>query len=150
MLSYLLECLLICILYLWLFRWFKFTPHPHMPCGIHVISVVPHCPHVVTVIPTSSLSSSHRPCYPHVIPTLSRLSPHHPFTPIYSPPPQIIKNQLNLDLIKIIQFFLKIYDLLRHPHLWVVVGWMDGLMDRWVNGWVNGWGQVKSLKSNKS
>ena len=150
MLSYLLECLLVCILYLWLFRWFKFTPHPHMPCGPHVISVVPRCPHVVTVIPTSSLSSSHRPCYPHVIPTLSRWSPHHPFTPIYSPPPQIIKNQLNLDLIKIIQFFLKIYDQLRHPHLWVVVGWMDGLMDRWVNGWVNGWGQVKSLKSNKS
>ena len=33
----------------------------------------------------------------------------------------------NLDLIK---FCLKIYDLLRHPHLWVGV-------------WVNGWGQVK-------
>ena len=41
-------------------------------------------------------------------------------------PGQIIKNRINLDLIKIIQFFLKIYDLLRHPHLWV---------DEWVNGW---------------
>ena len=53
-----------------------------------------------------------------------------------------------MDLIKIIQFCL-IYDLLRHPHLWVVA--------------MNGWGQVdlkleqdflwrhfKSLKSNKS
>ena len=45
---------------------------------------------------------------------------------------QIIKNQINLDLIEIIQFCLKIYDLLRYPHLWVgvwVVLWMGGLMD---------------------
>ena len=41
------------------------------------------------------------------------------------------KNRINLDLIEIIQFCLKIYDLLRHPHLWVgvwVVGWMGGLI----------------------
>ena len=31
----------------------------------------------------------------------------------------ITKYQINLDLIKIIQFYLKIYDLFRHPHLWV-------------------------------
>ena len=46
-------------------------------------------------------------------------------------PGQIIKNRINLDLIKIIQFCLKIYDLLTHPHLWVgvwVVGWMGGLI----------------------
>ena len=46
-------------------------------------------------------------------------------------PGQIIKNQINLDLIEIIQFCLIIYDLLRHPHLWVVVwmvGWMGGLI----------------------
>ena len=30
-------------------------------------------------------------------------------------PGQIIKNQINLDLIEIIQFCLKIYDLLTHP-----------------------------------
>ena len=47
---------------------------------------------------------------------------------------QMTKNLINLDLIKIIQFSLKIYDLLRHPHLWVDVR---------VCGWVNGWGQVK-------
>ena len=41
----------------------------------------------------------------------------------------ITKYRINIDLIKIIKF-LKIYDLLRHPHLWVGV-------------WVNGWGQVK-------
>ena len=46
-------------------------------------------------------------------------------------PGQIIKNQINLHLIEIIQFCLKIYDLLRHPHLWVgvcLVGWMGELI----------------------
>ena len=46
-------------------------------------------------------------------------------------PGQIIKNQINVDLIEIIQFCLKIYDLLTHPHLWVgvwVVRWMGGLI----------------------
>ena len=46
-------------------------------------------------------------------------------------PGQIIKNRINLDLIEIIQFCLKIYDLLTHPYLWVgvwVVGWMGGLL----------------------
>ena len=46
----------------------------------------------------------------------------------------IIKYQINLDLIEIIQFCLKIDDFLRHPQLWVGV---------WINGWVNGWGQFK-------
>ena len=46
----------------------------------------------------------------------------------------VTKYQINLDVIEIIQFCLKIYDLLRHPYLWVGV---------WINGWVNGWGQVK-------
>ena len=51
-------------------------------------------------------------------------------------PGQIIKNQINLDLIEIIQFCLKINDLLRHPHLCVgvwVVGWMGGWLDGWVH-----------------
>ena len=41
----------------------------------------------------------------------------------------ITKNQINLDLIEIIQFCLKIYDLWRHLHLWV----------KWVGVWVVGW-----------
>ena len=52
-------------------------------------------------------------------------------------PGQITKNQINLDLIQIIQFCLKICDLLRHPHLWVgvwVVGWISGLMDGSMGG----------------
>ena len=55
-------------------------------------------------------------------------------------PGQIIKNWINLDLIKIIQFFLKIYDLLGYPHLWVVVGWMGGLMDGSMGGSMGGVG----------
>ena len=47
---------------------------------------------------------------------------------------QMIKN---LDLIEIIQFCLKIYDLWRHPHPSV-----GGLVGQWIN-W---WGHVKSLK----
>ena len=43
-------------------------------------------------------------------------------------PGQIIKIQINLDLIEIIQFCLKIYDLLRLPsHGWVC-GWLGGLV----------------------
>ena len=34
---------------------------------------------------------------------------------------QIIKNQVNCHLIKIIEFCLKIYDLWIYPHLWVGV-----------------------------
>ena len=45
-------------------------------------------------------------------------------------------NSIKLELINIIQFCLKIYDLWRHPHLWV-------------DGWVNGRAHVKSLISNK-
>ena len=37
----------------------------------------------------------------------------------------ITKNQINLELIEIIQFCLKICDLLRHPYLWVG-GWVVG------------------------
>ena len=45
-------------------------------------------------------------------------------------PGQIIKTRINLDLIEIIQFCLKIYDLLTPlPMVGVwVVGWMGGLI----------------------
>ena len=52
-------------------------------------------------------------------------------------PGKITKNQINLELIEIIQFCLKICDLLRHPHLWVgvwVVEWISGLMDGSMGG----------------
>ena len=44
---------------------------------------------------------------------------------------QITKYHINLYLIEIIQFCLKIYDLWRQPHPWVVYWWMGGLM-----GWL--------------
>ena len=56
-------------------------------------------------------------------------------------PGQIIKNRINLDLIEIIQFCLKICGLLTHPHLWVggwVVGWISGLMDGSMGGSMGG------------
>ena len=43
----------------------------------------------------------------------------------------------NMRTMWIIQFCLKICDLLRHPHLWVdvwVVGWISGLMDGSMDG----------------
>ena len=54
---------------------------------------------------------------------------------------QMIKNLINLDIIEIIQFCLKICDLQRtppptHPP-------MGGCVGGWVGQWVNGWGQVK-------
>ena len=53
----------------------------------------------------------------------------------------IFKNQINLELIKIIQFFLKICDLLSHSHLWVgvlVVGFISGLMGGSMGGPMGG------------
>ena len=46
-------------------------------------------------------------------------------------------NLIKLELINIIWLCLKIYNLSRHPYLWV-------------DGWVYGWAHVKPLKSNKS
>ena len=48
---------------------------------------------------------------------------------------QMTKILISFDLIKIIQFSLKIYDLKRHPnpHSHPLVG-------GWVGQWVNGWG----------
>ena len=54
---------------------------------------------------------------------------------------QITNYLINLDIIEIIQFCLKIYNLLRHPHLWLDVWVVGG-----VNMWVNGWDQVISIK----
>ena len=57
---------------------------------------------------------------------------------------EITNYLINLDIIEIIQFFLKIYNLLRltPPMAGCMGGWVDG----WVNMWVNGWDQVISLK----
>ena len=52
---------------------------------------------------------------------------------------EITNYLINLDVIEIIQFCLKIYDLWRHLHLWVGV-WVVGL-----DGWFSGsMGRVRS------
>ena len=45
---------------------------------------------------------------------------------------QSTENLINLDLIEIIQFCLKIYDLYRHPHLRWGCGWLGGSVGQWV------------------
>ena len=53
---------------------------------------------------------------------------------------QITKKLINLDLIEIIQFSLKIYDLWRHTDLWVGVWffwWMGGLMGGLMDGFMS-------------
>ena len=63
------------------------------------------------------------PTQPHTHP------PTHP-TP-RGGPPQISKNAIRLERIKIFRFCLKIWNLWRIPHLWVGVffgGWMGGLV----------------------
>ena len=50
---------------------------------------------------------------------------------------QMTKNLTSLDLIKIIQFCLKICNFLRHPYPWVGV---------WVVWWVNG--SIGGVRSN--
>ena len=45
---------------------------------------------------------------------------------------KITKNLINLDLIKIIQFCLKIYDLFETPPP------LGRCMGGWLDGWVNG------------
>ena len=53
---------------------------------------------------------------------------------------QMTNNLINLDLIDIIQFCLKIQICRDTPPMGGCVG---GWVGQWVNGWVNGWGQVK-------
>ena len=48
---------------------------------------------------------------------------------------QITKNLINLDLIEMIQFCLKIYDLWRHSH-------------SWVGGWVGQWVRSGQITNN--
>ena len=57
---------------------------------------------------------------------------------------QMTKNLIDLDLIKIIQFCLKIYNLQRHPHPWVGVR-VDGL----VSGSIAGLGQITNNLINR-
>ena len=65
------------------------------------------------------------------IPTPTPINP--PTTTLGTP--GISKNSITLELIKIFQFCLKIWNLWRLPHPWVCV-WSDG---GWVGRWVDAW-----------
>ena len=69
-------------------------------------------------------------------------TPTHPPThpPGWGVPPQISKNAIRLERIKIFRFCLKIWNLWRIPHPWVVIFLVGG----WVDGWVSGSKDVKS------
>ena len=56
----------------------------------------------------------------------------------------ITKNLINLDLIEIMQLYLKIYDLRRHPHLWVCER-LGGYVGQWVGQWVKSCQITKNL-----
>ena len=53
---------------------------------------------------------------------------------------QMTKNLINLDLIEVIQFCLKIADCRDTPPTHPPMG---GCVGGWVGQWVNQWGQVK-------
>ena len=74
-------------------------------------------------VPPSNPTPTHPPTQPH------RHPPTHP--PPRGVPPQISKNAIRLERIKMFRFRLKIWNLWRIPHPWVGVffGW-------WVGGWV--------------
>ena len=63
----------------------------------------------------------------------------HPPTP-QGVPPQISKNAIRLERIEIFRFRLKIWNLWRIRHPWVVFFLVGG----WVDGWVSGSKDVKS------
>ena len=67
-------------------------------------------------------------------------TPPPPTHPPGGVPPQISKNAIKLERIKIFQFRLKIWNLWRIPHAWVGVFLVGG----WVDGWVSGSKDVKS------
>ena len=68
----------------------------------------------------------------------------HPHPPNHPPPrggtPQVSKNAIRLERIKIFRFCLKIWNLWTLPHPWAGVFLVGG----WVDGWVSGSKDVKS------
>ena len=72
---------------------------------------------------------------------LTTPTPIHPL-PTPRGTPGISQNSIAVELIEIFQFCLKIWNLWRLPHPWVVCGLVGGFM----LGWVDGWDQVKTLK----
>ena len=90
----------------------------------------------------------------HVHVCVHGTAPHTPIptpTPIHpSATPRISKNSITLELIKIFQFHLKIWNLWRIPHPWVGV-WFGGFVGGWVGWWVGWWvGSGQNTKNLKN
>ena len=86
----------------------------------------------------------------HGTPPPTHPYPPPPHAPICHPPrgwtPRISKNSITLELIKIFQFCLKIWNLWRIPHPWVGV-WFGGWVGRWVGWWVGSGQNTKNFKN---
>ena len=85
----------------------------------------------------------------HGIPPYTPIPTPTPIHPSATPPggctPRISKNSITLELIKIFQFRLKIWNLWKILHPWVGV-WFGG----WVGGWVGWWvGSGQNTKNSK-
>ena len=103
----------------------KWPPPWRQPClscltCMHVCAHVRACVHVCACARAWGVP----PPNPHHPPT-------HPPTPQGGVPPQISKNAIRLERIKIFRFRLKIWNLWRIPHPWVGV-----FFGGWVGGWV--------------
>ena len=77
------------------------------------------------------------------------LTTTHPHPPALPSPlggtPGISQNSIALELIEILQFCLKIWNLWRLPHPWVGV-WFGGWVGGWVGWWVGSGQNTKNLK----
>ena len=74
-------------------------------------------------------------------------TPSHPPTPhLPGGTSGITQNSIALELIKIFQFHLKIWNLWRLPHPWVGV-WFGGWVVGWVGWWVRLGQNTKNLKT---
>ena len=93
------------------------------------------CMHVCTHIRTCVCTCTHAWWVPPLNPT-----PTHP--PPRGGTPQISKNAIRLERIKIFRFCLKIWNLWRIPHPWVGVFLVGG----WVDGWVSGSKRCEIIK----
>ena len=85
----------------------------------------------------------------HGTPPPTPIPTPNPIHPSATPPggwtPGISKNSITVELIKIFQFRLKIWNLWRIPHPWVGV-WFGGWVGGWMGWWVGSGQNTKNLK----
>ena len=120
-------------------KWLPTWRHPCLAClSCSTCMCVGACMHVHVCIHVYMGYLPHTHTHPH------------PIHPSATPPGwwtlRISKNLITLELIKIFQFCLKIWNLWRIPHPWVGV-WFGGWMGGWVGWWVVSGQNTKNLKN---